>query len=103
MELKYADGLIPAIIQDHQSGKVLMLGFMNDEAYKKTLESGFVTFYSRSRKKLWMKGETSGHRQTVRAIHVDCDGDAILLRVPGRRRRLPRRVRELLLSTSPRR
>jgi len=79
MELKYADGLIPAIIQDHQSGKVLMLGYMNDEAYNKTLESGFVTFYSRSRKKLWMKGETSGHRLKVHEVRVDCDHDALLI------------------------
>ena len=63
LQLKYQeDGLIPAIIQDRHSGKVLMLGYMNEDAYKKTLTSGFVTFYSRSRQKLWVKGETSGHR-----------------------------------------
>ena len=70
MELKYSDGLIPAVIQDRHSGKVLMLGYMNDEAYRKTLESGFVTFFSRSRQKLWTKGETSGHRLKVREIRV---------------------------------
>ncbi len=87
MELKYENELIPAIIQDRHSGKVLMLGYMNDEAYRKTLDTGFVTFYSRSRKKLWTKGETSGHRLTVREIRVDCDQDALLiqadLRGPG--------------------
>ena len=79
MELKFHDGLIPAIIQDHHSGKVLMLGYMNQEAYNKTLETGFVTFFSRSRQKLWTKGETSGHRLTVREIRLDCDCDALLI------------------------
>ena len=63
LEFKYQeDGLIPAIIQDRHTGKVLMLGYMNEESYRHTMASGFVTFYSRSRKKLWTKGETSGHR-----------------------------------------
>jgi phosphoribosyl-AMP cyclohydrolase len=80
LELKFQeDGLIPAIIQDRHSGKVLMLGYMNDDAYKKTLTSGFVTFYSRSRQKLWVKGETSGHRLMAREIRVDCDQDALLI------------------------
>ena len=80
-QLKYQeDGLIPAVVQDQQSGEVLMLGYMNDEAYKKTLDSGFVTFYSRSRRKLWTKGETSGHRLVVKEIRVDCDQDALLIR-----------------------
>lgn len=79
LELKYQDGLIPAIIQDRRSGKVLMLGYMNSESYQKTLESGFVTFFSRSRQKLWTKGETSGHRLVVREIRVDCDHDALLV------------------------
>jgi phosphoribosyl-AMP cyclohydrolase len=80
LELKYQeDGLIPAIIQDRHSGKVLMLGYMNEDAYKKTLTSGFVTFYSRSRQKLWVKGETSGHRLMAREIRVDCDQDALLI------------------------
>ena len=79
MNLKFQDGLIPAIIQDRHSGKVLMLGYMNDAAYEKSLSSGFVTFYSRSRKKLWIKGETSGHRLQVREIRLDCDGDALLV------------------------
>lgn len=75
------DGLIPAVIQDHASGRVLMVGFMNDEAYKKTVETGFATFFSRSRNKLWMKGETSGHRLVVKEISTDCDFDTVLLRV----------------------
>ena len=79
MELRFQDGLIPAIVQDKASGKVLMLGYMNAEAYEKTLRSGYVTFYSRSRQKLWTKGETSGHKLEVREIHVDCDQDALLV------------------------
>ena len=79
MELRFQEGLIPAIIQDHHSGKVLMLGYMNSEAYQQTLKSGFVTFFSRARQKLWTKGETSGHRLRVREIRVDCDHDAILV------------------------
>ncbi|MGH9344260.1 MAG: phosphoribosyl-AMP cyclohydrolase [Terriglobia bacterium] len=79
MELKYEGGLIPAIVQDPRSGKVLMLGFMNDAAYRQTLETGYVTFYSRSRKKLWVKGEQSGHRLRVREVRVDCDQDAVLV------------------------
>ena len=79
MELKYSGGLIPAVIQDRKSGKVLMLGYMNEDAIVKTLETGFVTFFSRSRQKLWTKGETSGHRLKVREIRVDCDHDALLI------------------------
>lgn len=79
MELKYQDGLIPAIIQDPRNGKVLMLGYMNDAAYQKTLETGYVTFFSRSRQKLWTKGEESGHRLAVREVRVDCDQDALLI------------------------
>lgn len=74
-------GLVPAVIQDHRSGRVLMLGFMNREAFERTLASGFATFYSRSRGKLWLKGETSGHRLAVKEIFTDCDADAVLLRV----------------------
>jgi phosphoribosyl-AMP cyclohydrolase len=79
MDLNFQDGLIPAIIQDRHSGKVLMLGYMNTEAVEKTLESGYVTFFSRSRQKLWTKGETSGHHLRVREIRVDCDHDALLV------------------------
>lgn len=79
MELKLQDGLIPAIIQDKRSGKVLMLGYMNQEAFDHTLSSGFVTFYSRSRQRLWIKGETSSHKLRVREVRVDCDHDALLI------------------------
>ena len=74
-------GLLPAIIQDAQSGEVLMLGFMNAEAYAVTQSSGEVTFFSRSRNKLWRKGEQSGHVLRVREMRVDCDVDALLIRV----------------------
>ncbi len=74
-------GLVPAVIQDHQSGRVLMVGFMNQEAFRKTVETGFATFYSRSRNKLWMKGESSGHRLVVKEISADCDLDSVLVRV----------------------
>jgi phosphoribosyl-AMP cyclohydrolase len=79
MEFRFQDGLIPAIIQDKRSGKVLMLGYMNQEAYDATLRSGFVTFFSRSRQKLWTKGEASGHKLRVREVRVDCDSDALLI------------------------
>jgi phosphoribosyl-AMP cyclohydrolase len=80
LQLKFQeDGLIPAIIQDRHSGKVLMLGYMNEGAYQQTLITGFVTFYSRSRQKLWTKGETSGHRLMAKEIRVDCDQDALLI------------------------
>jgi phosphoribosyl-AMP cyclohydrolase len=75
------DGLLPAVVQDHSSGRVLMVGFMNEEAFRKTVESGFATFYSRSRRKLWTKGESSGHRLVVKEIAADCDLDTVLLRV----------------------
>ena len=74
-------GLVPAIVQDNKSGEVLMLGFMNQEAYAETQATGAVTFYSRSRGKLWRKGEQSGHTLRVREIRVDCDADAVLVRV----------------------
>ncbi len=82
MELDFEkeNGLIPAIVQDAKNGEVLMLGFMNQEAYDKTQETGFVTFWNRSRKKLWMKGETSGQRLVLREMFVDCDRDALLVR-----------------------
>ena len=83
MDLDFSklDGLLPAVIQDHATGRVLMLGFMNEEAFRKTAETGFATFYSRSRKKLWLKGETSGHRLVVKEISTDCDQDAVLVKV----------------------
>ena len=74
-------GLVTAVIQDHATGRVLMVGFMNEEAFRKTVETGFATFYSRSRNKLWLKGETSGHRLAVKDIATDCDTDALLVNV----------------------
>ncbi len=75
------DGLLPAIAQDAQTGEVLMLAYMNAESYAETVATGRAVYYSRSRKKLWRKGEESGNVQWVRAIYLDCDLDAILLRV----------------------
>jgi phosphoribosyl-AMP cyclohydrolase len=74
-------GLLPAIVQDHRTGDVLMLGFMNAEALAETQRSREVVFFSRSRKKLWKKGESSGHLLKVRELRVDCDADALLVRV----------------------
>ena len=74
-------GLIPAIAQDAETGEVLMLAYMNKEAFEETLTCGNAVYYSRSRKKLWQKGETSGHVQKVREIRVDCDNDTVLLKV----------------------
>lgn len=76
-----AGGLVPAIIQDHRSGDVLMLGFMNSVSLAETQRSGEVVFFSRSRNKLWKKGESSGHVLKVRELRVDCDADALLVRV----------------------
>ena len=81
LDFQKSDGLVTAVIQDHASGRVLMVGFMNEEAFRKTVETGFATFYSRSRRKLWLKGETSGHRLAVKDISTDCDRDALLVRV----------------------
>ena len=75
------DGLVPGIVQDARTGEMLMLGFLNEISYAKTLESGFVTFWSRTRQKLWMKGETSGNRLRVITAATDCDNDALLFRV----------------------
>ncbi len=77
-------GLIPAIIQDHENDEVLMLGYMNENTLKRTLESGRVHFWSRSREKMWVKGETSGHTQEVKDVLVDCDMDTILVKVEQR-------------------
>ena len=81
LDFTKADGLITAVIQDYASGRVLMVGYMNEEAFRHTVESGFATFYSRSRKKLWLKGETSGHRLVIKEISTDCDQDAVLVQV----------------------
>jgi len=75
------NGLLPAIVQDDETGEVLMLAYMNHDAWVKTLETGQATFWSRSRRSLWLKGETSGHVQLVRDVRVDCDDDTILLKV----------------------
>ncbi|OPY11120.1 MAG: phosphoribosyl-AMP cyclohydrolase [Syntrophus sp. PtaU1.Bin005] len=75
------NGLIPAIVQDYDTGEVLMLAYMNREAWLKTLETGKASYWSRSRNSLWIKGETSGHFQTVREIRIDCDEDTVLLKV----------------------
>jgi phosphoribosyl-AMP cyclohydrolase len=81
LDFQKAGGLVTAVIQDHATGRVLMVGYMNEEAFRTTVESGFATFYSRSRQKLWIKGETSGHRLVVKEISTDCDQDAVLVRV----------------------
>ena len=81
LDFAKAGGLIAGIIQDAKSSEVLMLGFLNELSYSKTLETGFVTFWSRSRNKLWMKGETSGNRLRVISASTDCDNDALLFRV----------------------
>ena len=75
------EGLVPGIVQDARTGQVLMLGFLNPASYAKTLETGFVTFWSRTRQKLWMKGETSGNRLRVVSASTDCDRDTLLFRV----------------------
>lgn len=75
------DGLVAAIAQDHKSGTVLMIAWMNAEAFQETVTTGRAVYYSRSRKKLWRKGEESGNTQLVHEIRVDCDGDAVLLKV----------------------
>ncbi|MBC8200199.1 MAG: phosphoribosyl-AMP cyclohydrolase [Desulfobacterales bacterium] len=74
-------GLLPAIVQDYQTGEVLMLAFMNEEAWEATLSTGKATYYSRSRKELWIKGKTSGNMQIVKEIRIDCDNDTVLLKV----------------------
>jgi phosphoribosyl-AMP cyclohydrolase len=81
IDFEKAGGLVPAIIQDHQSGEVLMLGFINSVSLTETQRSGEVVFFSRSRNKLWKKGESSGHVLRVRELRVDCDADALLVRV----------------------
>ncbi len=80
IDFKKMEGLIPAVVQDELSGKVLMLGYMNEEALAKTQESGRVTFYSRSKNRLWTKGETSGNFLEVVSMQEDCDGDAIVIK-----------------------
>jgi phosphoribosyl-AMP cyclohydrolase len=81
LDFKKLGGLVPAIAQDHLTGEVLMLGFMNEAAWEATLKTGRATYYSRSRKSLWVKGETSGNVQLVREIRIDCDNDAVILKI----------------------
>jgi phosphoribosyl-AMP cyclohydrolase len=81
MDFSKLDGLVPAVIQDDGTNEVLMVGFMNQEALDRTVETGFATFFSRTRQALWTKGETSGNRLQVREILVDCDDDTLLLKV----------------------
>jgi len=81
IDFEKLDGLITAVVQDAASHRVLMVGYMNREAFDKTIATGHVTFFSRSRKKLWTKGETSGHYLNLQSIAVDCDGDALLVQV----------------------
>lgn len=76
-----ANGLIPAIVQDHKTGEVLMMAWMNRDALNKTIESGKTHFFSRSRNKLWLKGESSGHVQHVKSVRTDCDADVLLIQV----------------------
>lgn len=79
LDFTKCDGLVPVIVQDHHDGRVLMLGFMNEDAFAMTAETGKVTFYSRTRNKLWTKGESSGHLLLAKSIEVDCDLDTLLI------------------------
>lgn len=81
---KHPDGLVPAVIQDDRTLKVLMLGYMNEEALQQTMKTGFVTFYSRSKQRLWTKGEESGNLLDLKSLFVDCDNDSLLIRVHPR-------------------
>ena len=81
LDFSKGGGLLPAIVQDDETGEVLMLAYMNRDAWQKTLETGKATFWSRSRNALWLKGETSGHVQLVHEVRMDCDDDTILLKV----------------------
>ena len=81
LEFNKTDGLVPAIVQDYQTGEILMLAYMNLDAFNATLSSGKATYFSRSRKTLWVKGETSGNMQLIREVRIDCDDDTVLLKV----------------------
>jgi phosphoribosyl-AMP cyclohydrolase len=81
LDFKKGGGLLPAIVQDYKSGKVLMLAYINRESWEKTLEKGEAHYWSRSRREIWHKGDTSGHVQKVREVLVDCDNDTVLFRV----------------------
>ncbi len=75
------DGLVTAIAQDHSTGEILMVAFMNEESFRLTVETGSVVYWSRSRNKLWRKGEESGHTQQLKSLYIDCDGDSVLVQV----------------------
>jgi len=81
LDFKKGGGLLPAIVQDHRSGKVLMLAYINEASWEKTLQSGEAHYWSRSRQEIWHKGETSGHVQRIKEVFVDCDSDTVLLSV----------------------
>ncbi len=81
LDFNKLDGLLPAVVQDHRTGEVLMVGFMNRQAWETTLQTGKATFYSRTRNTLWTKGLTSGNVQLVKEIRIDCDDDTVLLKV----------------------
>lgn len=81
LDFSKTGGLVPAIVQDDETGEILMLAYMNQEAFNATLSSGKATYYSRSRQKLWIKGETSGNVQLVKEIRIDCDDDTVLIKV----------------------
>ena len=81
LDFSKGNGLLPAIVQEYNSGEVLMLAYMNSESWEKTLQTGEVHYWSRTRQEIWHKGESSGHIQKIREIYVDCDNDTVLLRV----------------------
>ena len=81
LDFKKTDGLIPAIVQNYETGEVLMLAYINKEAWETTLSTGKATYFSRSRQKLWIKGETSGNMQIIREIRIDCDDDTVIFKV----------------------
>ncbi len=84
LDFAKSGGLVTAIAQDHETGEILMVAHMNEESFRRTLETGEVVYWSRSRKQLWHKGESSGNTQVVKSLSIDCDGDAVLLRVEQR-------------------
>jgi phosphoribosyl-AMP cyclohydrolase len=81
LDFKKADGLVTAVVQDHKTGRILMVAYMNEESFRLTVERGYAIFWSRSRQKLWLKGESSGHKLLVKSIQTDCDKDAVLVQV----------------------
>jgi phosphoribosyl-AMP cyclohydrolase len=84
LDFAKSGGLVTAIAQDHETGEILMVAHMNEESFRRTLETGEAVYWSRSRQELWRKGESSGKTQAVKSLQIDCDGDAVLLRVEQR-------------------